>query len=129
MAMQFEISALLPASTGEIYTAWLDSASHSEMTGGAAQVSAEVGGEFSAWDGYISGRNLALTPGRRILQSWRTVEFEAAEPDSTLEILFEPQKQGTLVTIRHTGLPAHGMQYRQGWVDNYFEPMREHFQR
>ncbi|HLF80485.1 MAG TPA: SRPBCC domain-containing protein [Anaerolineales bacterium] len=128
MALQFEMSAVIPASAAELYEAWLDSAGHSAMTGGAAETSAEPGGRFTAWDGYIQGRNLELEPPRRIVQSWRTAEFEQSEPDSRLEVLFEPAEGGTRLTIRHTNLPAHGGQYEQGWVDNYFEPMKRYFQ-
>ncbi|MFQ5945068.1 MAG: SRPBCC domain-containing protein, partial [Anaerolineae bacterium] len=87
-----------------------------------------VGAEFEAWDGYIQGRNLRLEPGKRIVQSWRTVEFEASEADSQIEVTFEAGEAGTKVTIRHTSLPPHGGQYEQGWVDSYFEPMKSYFQ-
>jgi activator of HSP90 ATPase len=98
------------------------------MTGGAgAQVSDKIGEPFEAWDGYIQGKNLELQPFKRILQAWRTSEFADSEPDSLLEILFEPANGGTKVTIRHSELPAHGMQYKQGWVDSYFEPMKDYF--
>jgi uncharacterized protein YndB with AHSA1/START domain len=53
MPPAFEISAIFPASPGQLYTAWLDSAQHSAMTGGAADISAEPGATFTAWDGYI----------------------------------------------------------------------------
>ena len=129
MSVEFELSETIPATPEEIYTAWLDSESHSAMTGGAAVTSSEEGGEFSAWDGYISGTNLELTPPSRIVQAWRTSEFVDSDPDSRLEIRFEPVDQGTLVTIYHSQLPAHGMTYHQGWIDNYFVPMREYFQR
>ena len=127
MALQFEVSAVIPASAAVLYEAWLDSASHSAMTGAAAETSAEPDGRFTAWDGYIQGRNLELEPPRRILQSWRTSEFEESEQDSSLEVLFEPAEGGTRLTIRHSNLPAHGGQYEQGWIDNYFEPMTRYF--
>jgi activator of HSP90 ATPase len=127
MPLQFEISTIINAPANKLYDAWLDSTLHAAMTGGAAEVSAEVGGEFTAWDGYISGRNLELSPGKHILQAWRTVEFDESEPDSTLEIHFEQRGEQTKVTIRHSNLPPHGMQYEQGWVDNYFEPMKLYF--
>lgn len=127
MALKFEVSTTLPRSPKEVYDAWLDSESHSKMTGAKAKVSAKVGGEFQAWDGYISGKNLTLEPGKRIVQSWRTVEFDDSEEDSQIEITFEPAIKGTKLTLRHTNLPAHGEQYRQGWVDSYFDPMRKYF--
>ncbi len=127
MSLSFEISATLPASPKRVYDAWLDSQSHSAMTGAGAIVSHEPGGSFQAWDGYIEGRNLELEPGRRIVQAWRTVEFAADEPDSNLELAFEAAEGGTLLTLRHSNLPAHGMQYKDGWRENYFEPMQTYF--
>jgi uncharacterized protein YndB with AHSA1/START domain len=127
MMIEFEVSAIIPAKPEQVYHAWLDSASHTKMTGSPAEVSAVIGDEFQAWDGYIKGKNLELEAGKRILQAWRTVEFEAADPDSRLEIIFTPAPQGTRIILRHSKLPLHGDQYEQGWVDSYFLPMKEYF--
>ena len=125
--MEFTVKAQFNASPEEIYTAWLDSEKHSEMTGGEAFVSNKPGETFTAWDGYIEGKNLELQPNKRIIQSWRTVEFADEEEDSNIEIMLEESGGGTALTLVHTNLPAHGEQYRQGWVDNYFEPMKNYF--
>ena len=127
MAVEFEVSTFINAPVEAVYSAWLDSDEHSKMTGAEAKVSDEQGGSFTAWDGYIEGVNLELEPPRRILQSWRTSEFDPQDEDSRLEILFSSEGTGTALTIKHVNLPAHGMQYKQGWVDNYFEPMRQYF--
>ena len=128
MNIEFEISDVLPATPEVVYSAWLSSEEHSKMTGSPANVSALVGEGFEAWDGYIQGKNLELDPPRRILQSWRTTEFEESEEDSVLKIIFEEVGEGTKVSIFHSKLPEHGMQYQQGWVDAYFVPMKEYFQ-
>jgi uncharacterized protein YndB with AHSA1/START domain len=127
MAIEFVIETMISATPQEIYTAWLSSEGHSEMTGGSASMSDEVGAEFDAWDGYIQGINLELEYGKRIVQSWRTTEFAEDEPDSRLEITLEPVGKQTRLILRHTGLPPHGKQYEQGWVENYFEPMQDYF--
>ena len=127
MAISFEVVDIIPESPDVVYQAWLDSAEHTKMSGSPAEVSAEVGGGFSAWEGYISGKNLELEAGVRILQAWRTLEFETDDEDSLLEILFEGLDGGTQITLRHANLPAHGMQYQQGWVDSYFNPMKDYF--
>jgi len=127
MPLEFEISTVIPAKPAEVYKAWLDSKGHAKMTGSQAKVSDKVGGAFEAWDGYINGTNLELKPGKKIVQSWRTSEFSDSEEDSRLEITLAPTKGGTRLTLRHSNLPAHGEQYRQGWVDSYFDPMKEFF--
>ena len=128
MSIKFEVSDLIPATPVSVFNAWLDSDEHSRMTGGQAKVSTIVGETFEAWDGYIQGKNLKLESPIRILQNWRTSEFMESEEDSLLEILLESEGNGTRITIRHSNLPEHGMHYQQGWIDAYFNPMKEYFE-
>jgi len=130
MGYDFEVSDVLPATPDEIYAAWMSSEGHTAMTGAEAHVDPRVGGDFDAWDGYITGRTLALEPGRRIVQSWRTSEFDDTHEDSRIEVLLEPLGEGTRITIRHTNVPDGQTGYEQGgWQESYFEPMREYFGR
>ncbi len=123
-------SALIPAPPEAIYAAWMSSKGHGEMTGSPANVTARAGSQFSAWDGYISGRTLELKPPSRILQSWRTTDFAEEEPDSLLEVLLVKAKGGTRVTLNHSRIPSgHGPEYKKGWIDFYFKPMKEYFAR
>jgi activator of HSP90 ATPase len=123
-------SAVIPASPREIYDAWMSGKGHGEMTGSSAKVAARVGGKFTAWDGYIEGTTLEFKPSTRIVQAWRSTDFAAEDPDSRLEVLLEKTKGGTRVTLKHTEIPAgHGAEYRKGWVDFYFKPMKEYFSR
>ena len=124
------ILAILPTSPERIYAAWLDAREHTEFTGGKATVEPRVGGKHTAWDDYISGTTIELVPGRRIVQTWRTTEFPDEAPDSRLELLFEPRGGGaeTTLTLIHTEIPAgQGPQYKDGWAEHYFEPMRAYF--
>ena len=89
-----KVSAVMPAPPKAVFDAWLSGKEHSEMTGSAAKGTAKVGSEFTAWDGYISGKNLELKSPGRILQSWRTTEFPSDAPDSRLEVLLEEAKGG-----------------------------------
>lgn len=129
MASDFVVTAEFSELPQVLYDAWLDSDEHTKMTGSPARVSAEAGGEFQAWDGYLWGKNLELEPGKRIVQSWRTSEFDDSEEDSQIEILFDANNQGgTKITLRHSKLPTHGAQYEPGWQESYFEPMKQHFE-
>ena len=128
MPYTFTLTTTIPASPDEIYQAWLDSLAHSEMTGGAAKMSEQLGAEVSAWDGYISGRNLELVPGERIVQSWRTSEFADEHGDSVITILLEEADEGTLLTLEHSNVPDEQRSYEEaGWQENYFEPMVAYF--
>jgi len=130
MKNRFTLSEFIPARPSEIYEAWLSSEGHAAMTGSAANVDGKVGGKFSAWDGYIFGTTLELTPNQRIVQAWRTSEFPDAAPDSHVEVLLEETAGGTKVTLIHSDMPEHQVDsYRQGWDDFYFKPMKTYFQK
>lgn len=127
MSFKFTASDVIPASPRAVYDAWLDSRAHGKMTGGKAKASARVGAAFTAWDGYIEGRNLELVPGKRIVQSWRTSEFKETDPDSRIAITLKPVARGTKLTLLHTRVPDGQTGYRDGWRESYFEPMKVYF--
>ena len=128
MTEAIEVSTLLPVTPQRLYEAWLDGDEHGKFSGGIAEVDPRVGGRYSAWDGYITGVTLELQPPRRILQSWRTSDFPPGSPDSRLEVLMKEEADGTRLTLRHTDIPdGQGEDYRQGWLDYYFEPMMAYF--
>ena len=128
MTIEFKVSDIIPATPSVIYDAWLSSEGHSQMTGSAAHASHEIGFEFDAWDGYISGTNMALDPGKWIIQSWRTSEFDNDHADSQIEIPLEPVSGGTLLTLLHSSVPDGQGHYDQGWQAHYFDPMKAFFE-
>lgn len=71
------VSAVIAASPERLYNAWLSETEHSAMTEGAASIEPNVGGRFTAWDGYISGETIELVENKKVVQTWRTVEFPA----------------------------------------------------
>jgi activator of HSP90 ATPase len=128
MAFAFILTDIIPATPRQIYDAWLDSQGHSNMTGSPAKILPVEGAAFTAWEGYIAGRNLKLEPNRRIVQSWRTTAFNPEDADSEIEILLEPHQEGTLLTLNHSKVPDGHTKYRDGgWQDHYFEPMKLYF--
>ena len=128
MRTSFTVSTTLPAEPERVFRTWLSTEGHAAMTGSPAKVQPRVGGNFSAWDGYITGKTLALRPYSRIVQSWRTSDFSAADPDSQIEVVIEPAEAGALLTLTHTGIPeGQAESYESGWEESYFVPMREYF--
>jgi activator of HSP90 ATPase len=113
---------------GQIYDALLDGRKHSDMTGAKATGEASVGAKFTAWDGYISGTNLELESGKRIVQEWQTSEWPESAAPSRLEWTFVEKDDGTEVTMVHSDVPAlQAESYRQGWIDYYWTPMKAFF--
>lgn len=128
MSETLDLETVFPVIPDRVYAAWLNSEQHSRFTGAAASIDARVGGEFTAWDGYIHGRTLELEPPRRIVQAWRTTDFPPESPDSLVEVTFSAVSGGTLMVLKQTGIPAgQAKKYEQGWMDYYFEPMQAYF--
>jgi uncharacterized protein YndB with AHSA1/START domain len=130
LTYDFKLTCTLPATPEAVYDAWLDSAAHSAMTGDAAKIAKRVGGAYSAWDGYITGKTVELIPGKRIVQSWRTSEFAPRDPDSTIAVELAPAKAGARLTLIHNGVPDGQTAYENGgWQDSCFAPMKAYFAR
>jgi activator of HSP90 ATPase len=128
MKNEFTLSVVLNVKPEALCKAWLDSEEHAKFTGSPAEIVPKVGGKFTAWDGYISGKTLELDPGKRILQNWRTTDFDNKSPDSKIEITFEKADKGTKLTLRHFNIPeGTAEEYKKGWKDFYFEPMKKYY--
>lgn len=125
--MEFTLKTKINTSAKEIYSTWLSSEGHTNMTGGEATISDKVGDSFTAWDGYIEGKNIELQPFHRIVQSWRTLQFEAHEEDSQIEILLNEVDGQTELTLIHSNVPESGEHYKKGWDNHYFKPIKEYY--
>lgn len=127
MKETIELTLILNTTPEAIYKAWLSSEGHESMTGGGAECSNKEGAPYSAWDGYITGANIKLTPSSEIEQTWRTSEFSDEDEDSHLLVQLTPNDQGTELKLIHTNIPEGQTQYENGWKEHYFEPMQQHF--
>lgn len=112
-----------------VYDALVDPRRHTEFTGAKATGQAKPGAKFTAWDGYITGKHVAMEPGKRLLQEWSTTDWPADVPPSQLEWKFIPKADGTEVTLTQTGVPAEqAALFSQGWVDYYWDPLKLYFE-
>ena len=120
----------LPAPADELYLMYLDPVAHASFTGGgpvAIQATADT--EWSAFDGRIHGRILALTPGRRIVQSWRSFEWQDEEPDSLLVVAFTPAAAGATVDLVQVDVPERLYDtLMAGWPMRYWQPWRSYLE-
>lgn len=121
-------SILLPATPVEVYDAIVNARKHAAFTGAPAKSANRVGGKFTAWDGYITGKYLKLVPGKKIVEEWRTNEWPADYPPSVIELSFERVDKATRLTMVQAEVPAaQAPQYRQGWKDYYWTPLKVYF--
>ena len=109
----------------QVYEVLMDSKKHSEFTRSEAQMSRNVGGQFSVYSGDIQGINLELVPDQKIVQSWRYSNWpESHYSKATFSLKEVPG--GTRLTFTQTGVPKEFYDdINQGWHDYYWEPMKE----
>lgn len=124
-------TVLIPNATpDEVYRALTSSKLHSEITGSPAKVSARVGGRFTAWDAYITGKNIELSKGKKLIQEWRTTEWpDEKTPPSILSISLKTVKGGTELKMVHSKIPNAELakSYDAGWYESYWNPLKKHF--
>ena len=110
----------------KVYEILMDSKKHSELTGSKAVISRKEGGKFSAYEGWLYGKNVKLIPDKKIAQSWRNYEWKEKDHYSTLTFTLSKTKTGTKLVMIHEGVPDYDYEgVKQGWVEYYFEPMKE----
>ena len=126
----FIVSEIFPISIEILFKAWLDSDMHAEMIGSSAEIDPSINVEFKIWDNYISGRTIEIIPNKKIVQKWRTTEFSKTSKDSILELEFTETMGSTKLTLKHSLIPdGQGDDYKNGWIEYYFAPMKEYFDR
>jgi len=105
----------------------LSAAMKSGMPPGAAPtaISPEVGGAFSLFGGYVTGRQIELVPNERIVQAWRAGSWKPGDY-SIAKFEFAEQGSGTKLIFDHRGFPDGAAQHlAEGWNVNYWEPLEK----
>ena len=119
---------VIDASPLAVYEAYVDPKKHAAFTGQSATGALKPGGRFSAGDGYITGKYLALEEGKRVLQEWKTTEWPRGYPPSLLELTFKAKGKQTVLTMVHSKVPEEQTDYySDGWKEFYWKPMKEYF--
>lgn len=114
----------LRATPKAVYDALMNRKKHSAFTGAPAKVKAKVGGAFSAYGTYVTGINLELIPGKRIVQAWRSEGWPAGYY-SIVTFALAKRSGGTELRFTQIGIPADDYpKKKRGWREHYWEPLR-----
>lgn len=123
-------SVTFRASPEELFALFTDSKKHSVSTGSNASVSAKPGAKWTAFDGMILGKNLAVVPGRMIVQAWRASHWKDSDLDSILVLNFSPAPGGGKVDLFHVGVPQHDHKgVTNGWPKYYWKPWKAYLKK
>lgn len=130
MAKTIVQSAKFRASPAALFELYIDSKKHSAAIGSKATVSRRPGGRFSAFGGGLTGRNLVVSPGRMIVQSWRSRGWKKSDADSILILTFRAAPGGGSVDLVHANVPDRDSAgIKSGWVKHYWKPWRAYLAR
>jgi uncharacterized protein YndB with AHSA1/START domain len=105
-----------------VFSYLVEPAKFVQWMGARASLDPRRGGAFRIdVDGVhiAGGEYRAVEPPRRVVMSWGWEGSEEVPPGSTtVEITLEPDGDGTLLRLRHTGLPTEDQRtsHRDGWL-------------
>jgi activator of HSP90 ATPase len=88
-----------------------------------AAISREVGGPFTLFGGYITGRHLEMVPEELLAQAWRAGSWK---PGDYSIVKFALSAEGTAckLVLDHRGFPeGQGKSLAYGWGVHYWEPL------
>jgi uncharacterized protein YndB with AHSA1/START domain len=108
-----------------VYDLLADSRKRTEVTGREALISGEVGGKFSTDAGQVTGVNVDLVPGRRLVQAWRRQDFPEGIYSMAAITLAPTSGGGTELVLTHRGVPKHLLdQIEDYWRHVCWAPMK-----
>ncbi|XP_027351846.1 activator of 90 kDa heat shock protein ATPase homolog isoform X2 [Abrus precatorius] len=119
----------------DLYEILLDENRWKGFTQSNARISKEVGGDFSIFDGSVTGTNLELQEAKLIVQRWRFGSWNDGV-QSTVRLVFEEPESGvTVVKLTHSDVPEEDRygnatvveNTERGWRDLIFQRIRAVF--
>ena len=122
-------SAVFKATPHQVYETLMDSKKHSQFSGEKASISRKVGVKFTAYDGWIQGRNLELVKDRKIVQLWRGDDWPKGH-FSKATFKFSGKGNVTRLEFIQEGVPVDVYKdISEGWKEHYWEKMKKQLEK
>ncbi|MGD0728711.1 MAG: SRPBCC family protein [Candidatus Micrarchaeaceae archaeon] len=119
-------SVVFDAEPKEVYELIMDSKKHVAFSEGAAKISRKVGGNFTAYDGWITGKNIRIAPNKLIVQKWRGDDWPKGHY-SIVTFKFIKKGKGTKLEFTQKGVPSDKYKdITSGWKEHYWEKMKNY---
>ena len=110
-----------------VYHLLADSEKHTAVTGRKAAISPKIGGRFTAGGNDVSGINVDLVPGRRIVQAWRHRRFPEGVFSMAAVTLTATPDGGTELVLTHRGVPKDLIpETESAWREQYWARIKAH---
>jgi activator of HSP90 ATPase len=125
---QYTVRTTLDASPIEVFRVLTDARRLRAWSGQSGRVPKQIGGTFSWFDGWASGRVLAYEEGKSLSLTWSISDWPAGTQASIVRIALSGAAKRTTVRINHTGLPSakESASHKKGWEEYVFGPIRVH---
>lgn len=119
----------IDATPEQVYCALTRSDEFSALTGAPSSIGQNEGDPFEAFGGMITGRQIELRPGRRIVQAWRVGNWEEGRYSLVTFELGEADG-GTRLSLRQSGYPdGQDEHLAPGWHRMYWTPLEAYLAR
>lgn len=107
----------IKAEPEDVFTALTNPFTIELWSGESAQMSDQVGDEFSLWGGDIIGKNLEVVKNEKLVQQWY---FGDDGSESIVTIKLWPKKSSTSVELSHSNIPEEAYEnIVDGWNEAY----------
>jgi uncharacterized protein YndB with AHSA1/START domain len=117
------------AAPATVYDLLADSRKHAAVTGRKATISTKIGGPFSIGGDDVTGINVDLVPGRRIVQAWRHRRFPEGIFSMAAVTLTPAPDGGTELVLVHRGVPKDLIpETEQTWREQYWSRIKAYLE-
>jgi activator of HSP90 ATPase len=110
------------ATPEELFDILMDSRKHAEIIKAEARISRRERDSFSAFNGLVAGKNLAIIPNKMIVQSWRGNVWKEDDLDSIVIMIFNSTKRGAKIDMIHANVPDQFVKVEK-WKELYWDQM------
>lgn len=113
-----------------VYELLADSRKRSAFSGRQAEISRKVGGPFSISESEVTGINVDLVPGKRIVQAWRHRRFPEGIFSMAAITLTPTPDGGTDLVLVHRGVPKDLIpETEEAWREQVWSKMKAYLHR
>ena len=110
-----------------LYDLYMNAKKHAMISGAPAKITSKAGAKYSVHGGYITGENILLEKDALIVQTWRGMDWDKAEPDSIFIIRLMKKGKDVVLHAIHAGIPDKAVAgIEKGWHDHYWNPWKQH---
>jgi len=125
-AKSFTLSVSFPSSADAVFRALTNTRQITEWSGQRGKVQPTIGGKMELFDGWVKGIVLAYEAGKMLSFTWKPAEWTKENQSSIVTCLFKPTKNGSTLTVKHSGFPndSEFQSHKDGWTEFVFDPLK-----